>query len=387
MSQARKKRKINILVAADHAAYKGKIAGVGRYLLNVLPRIDQERFNIELIILREAASMERALVGTGVQFRSLKRRKFDPLTLRCFTKAIKRQEIDVLHLHQYASSNFGRLAGKIMAVPTVVHIHGPDLPYPTYQWLADRLLAPCTYDCIAVSESVKREVSRRRAIKSNKIVTLHNGIPLERFQPLSVAKGDAIKRQWGIADDSPVVGTITRLHEVKGNRYLMEAAAQILSVFPQVHIVILGDGPLLDELEELAEKLGISQNVIFAGYWDNAAEALSVFDIKVIASTSEGHPQSLLEAMVMGKAIVATKVGGIPEAISDGVNGLLVPPRDPDALADRIIHLLRNTQERDRLGREARKQSGRYSMDAHVSRLESIYEKAFLNHEADTQAS
>jgi glycosyltransferase involved in cell wall biosynthesis len=381
------KRKINILIATDHAGYKGNIAGVGQYLLNTLPRVNQERFNMMLIVLRETASLEKQLEKTGVRILQIKRRKFDPLTLYEFIRAIRQQKTDVLHLHQYASSNFGRLAGKIMGVPTVLHIHGPDLHYPPYQWVADRLLAGFTDCVLAVSGSVKKECERNRAISAGRIITLHNGVPLENFNQLSASRIRDLKKCWNIPPESPIVGTITRLHEEKGNRYLLEAAARVLDVFPNTRFLLVGDGPLLGQLEELACDLGIERNVIFAGFQADVAEMLSLFDVKVIASTAEGHPQALLEAMAMGKAVVATEVGGIPEIIIDGSNGFLVPPGDPRKLADKIIYLLQNEKVRILLGEKAHEQSRIYSLDAHVSRLESIYEHMSLRHSGELEVT
>ena len=240
-----KNRKINVLVAADHAGYKGRLAGVGRYLLNILPRLDKNHFNITLIVLRDTASLKSALKKEGIKLIHLNRKKFDPFTLYDFVKIIRRERIDLLHLHQYGSSNFGRIAGKILGLPTILHAHGPDLNYPHYQWFADRLLAKYTQCAITVSEAAKEECVRNRAINHSKIIVIPNSIPLEDFKPLPQARCQALKRLFDIPQSSPIVGTITRFHEEKGNHYLLHAAAKVVKVFPNSRFLLVGDGPLL----------------------------------------------------------------------------------------------------------------------------------------------
>jgi glycosyltransferase involved in cell wall biosynthesis len=226
---------------------------------------------------------------------------------------------------------------------------------------------------LAASEETKKECARTRAINLNKIIVMPNGIPLEQFKPLSIAKCQALRRRWRIPLDSPVIGTITRFHEEKGNCYLIDAATEIVKVLPNVRFMLVGDGPLLDKLQKSARRLGIEKNVIFAGFQSNVAKMLSIFDLKVIASIAEGHPQVLLEAMAMGKPIVATRAGGVKEILKDRKTGLIVPPRDPHKLAEKIIYLLQNEQFRIRIGALAHEESRRYSLSLSVKRLEKVY--------------
>jgi len=371
-------KKINVLVATDHAGYEGSIAGVGRYLLNTLPEVDREQFNITLVILREAAALDQHLGGTGIQVRQLERSKFDPFTLLDFIRIIRQEKIDVLHVHQYATSNFGRAAGKITGVPVVLHIHGPDLHYPAYQKAADWLLANAVDCALAVSKSARQECLRNRSIRPERITILPNGVPLEKFIPLSDEAIRALKERWSIPADSPVIGTVTRLHEEKGNHFFLEAAAQILKQIPEAYFVLAGDGPLLEQLQALANKLGIQDNVIFTGFQDDVVGLLSMFDVKVLPSLAEGHLQALLEAMAMGKAIVATTAGGMGEIISDNHDGCLAPPGDAQVLAEKILYLLQHDQERARLGAAGYRKSRDYSLQAHVSKLESIYRQLVM---------
>ncbi len=370
-----KNRKINVLVAADHAGYQGRLAGVGRYLLNILPRLDRNCFNIILIVLRDTASLKSELKKEGIKLIHLNRKKFDPSTLYDFVKIIRRERIRILHLHQYGTSNFGRIAGKLLGVPTILHAHGPDLNYPIYQWIADRLLAKQTHCALAVSEAVKEECVKNRAIKPHKIIVIPNAIPIENFKHWSPARCQALKSRWNIPPSAPIVGTITRFHEEKGNHYLLEAAAEILQVLPDAYFLFVGDGPLYGQLKQLARKLRIEHNVIFTGFQRDVVGMLSIFDVKAIVSNAEGYSQVLLEAMAMGKAVVATEVGGIKEILKHGETGLLVPARDSHSMTEKIIFLLQNEQERVRLGANAQRGSHQFAIHKHVRNLERQYEK------------
>ena len=142
----------------------------------------------------------------------------------------------------------------------------------------------------------------------------------------------------------------------------------------------MGDGPLYGQLKELARKLKIEHNVIFAGFQRDVVDMLSIFDVKAIVSTVEGYSQVLLEAMAMGKAVVATEVGGIKEILKHGETGLLVPAKNSEGLAEKIIFLIQNEQERVRLGANAQTESHQFAIFKHVRNLERYYEKSATNY-------
>lgn len=152
--------------------------------------------------------------------------------------------------------------------------------------------------------------------------------------------------------------------------------AEVLRVCPQGYLLIVGDGPLRAELQALSHRLGIERSVVFVGYREDVPAMLSIFDVAVIASINEGFGQlSLIEAMAMGKAIVGTNISGIKEIMQDRYTGLLVPAGDSTAMANRIILLLRNHEERLRLGARALEESRKYSLDSYTKALERIYQE------------
>jgi glycosyltransferase involved in cell wall biosynthesis len=370
--------KINVLIVTDHGGYHGKIAGIGRNLSYILPHIDTERFYIVLAILREDGSLKSRLSGTGIEIIHLNRKKFDPRTLLDLVKIIRGKKINLLHLYQYGSSNFGRIAGILTNTTVILHSGDLNYEYPWYQMISDRILRKATDYVLANSEAVKKSCVKIRGIDSSKIVVIPNAISPDQLEYLDDEGSRDFKRNLGLSKASGIVGTVTRLHAVKGNDILLQAAEIVLNILPNTYFIIVGDGPLRKELTDMAQKLGIDGNVIFAGYQENVGAYLSIFDVMAIASNTEGFPLALLEAMTKGNAIVATRVGGMKELLSHGISGRLVAPRDPKALADEIINLLQHPEDRKKLGSRAREASQRYSIDRHLRMRQKIYVDAYI---------
>jgi glycosyltransferase involved in cell wall biosynthesis len=349
--------------------------GVGRLFLQWMPVFDERRYHVILCILRRKDALGEYFLKQGIEMRFLDKGKFNPLTLLSLIKIIRAEKTDVMHVQGYGASTFGRLVRVITGTPVLVHFHDTSPYYPWVQRVADLILARFTDAAIAVSNSVKRfciESGRAWGMEQSKIVVVPNCVSLKDFQISDPTEILTEKNRLGIDPGSKIVGTVTRLYDYKGNRYLLEAAAEVLKIFPNTLFLIVGEGPLRQDLEELSRRLGIKDHVIFAGFCDNVAKLLATFDIKVFSSWgAEGTPLAVLEAMAMGKAIVATN---IIEIIEDGVTGLLVPPKDSAAIARQVIALLRDEDLAKKLGANAQTESRKYNVDDYVRKLEAIYE-------------
>jgi len=243
-----------VLFVADHLSYDGKMHGLGRYFGNVLPRFNKNRYNVIPCVLRKKDALNDLFISQGINIRYLRKAKFDPSTFIAIFRLIKEEKIDILHLHQYGASNFGRLAGLIAGVPVIIHSHDNDPNYPLYQGIADLILAPVTGKVIAVSESAKESTIEKRSIREDKVIVMHNALPLEEFHELTPDQKEEERRRLGINHDYKIVGTVTRLREEKGNEYLLEAAVGVLKVFPKTVFLIVGDGPLREELQNHCKK-------------------------------------------------------------------------------------------------------------------------------------
>lgn len=370
-----KNKKINVLWLVDHLGYNGFMHGAGKYYLNTIPFFDKFSFNVILCVLRSRDNLTNQFEEKGIKVQHLGRNKLDPLTVFDIIKLIKRENIDLIHCHGYGSANFGRLAKVFTHIPTVVHSHDDDRYYPFYQRISDYLLKSYTDLGVAVSEAVKKASIEKRKIPEEKIIVLHNGIIFDEFRIPGEDKIKEEKKKWNLNENIKVIGTIAKLREEKGVEYLIKAIPRVLSEIPNVAFLVVGDGDLRASLESLAKQLGIEKNIIFAGFMENVSPILATFDLKVLPSITEGFGLVIVEAMTMSKPVIATNVGGVKEILKNEETGLLVPPKDPEALADKIIYLLKNPDKAKALGKRAYEESRKFDIRIHVKKLEEQYLK------------
>jgi glycosyltransferase involved in cell wall biosynthesis len=323
--------------------------------------------------LRERDGLTKQFEDKEINICHLGRNKFDPRTLFDIFKIIRKEKINIIHAHGYGSANFGRLIKLFNKVPVIVHAHDDDRNYPLPQKIADYLLRNLTDQAIAISDAVKASCVKKRNIPEEKVIVLLNGIPLNDFVVPDESRIEKARKQLGIRQESNVIGTIARLRKEKGVKYLIQSAVKISDAFPDAVFLIAGDGPLRNELVDLTKKLGLETKVVFAGFCEDIQSIFSIINIVAVPSISEGLGIAILEAMAMSKPIVATNVGGIIEILKDGETGLLVPPKDPNILADKIIYLINNKNEARRLGLNAKEESKIHDNIAHVQKLGQIY--------------
>jgi glycosyltransferase involved in cell wall biosynthesis len=201
------------------------------------------------------------------------------------------RQIDILHLHGYGATTFGRLVGAMRRIPTIVHEHANLTDTPWYQKIADRCLEPATDIALAVSKSTADFVIRAREVRPAKVKVVYLGVPLEEFS--RTRSGDEIaeaRRELGIAPGGIpefAIGSVTRLHESKGNSYLIDAAARVVRERPAARFFLVGEGPLLGDLQAQASALGLGDRFVFAGFRRDIARTLSAFDLVVFPSLWE----------------------------------------------------------------------------------------------------
>jgi glycosyltransferase involved in cell wall biosynthesis len=349
--------------------------GVKRLFAWTIPRFDATRYNVSLVSLRRKDLSEETLDALGIDITYLHKSKFDPATLPALLKVIDRKQIDILHLHGYGATTFGRCAGMMRHLPTILHEHANLTDTPWFQKIADRLLAPATDIAIAVSKSTADFVIKARQMPPERVKVVYLGVPLEEFShrraPEDVA--DA-RRELGIGPDEWAVGTVTRLHESKGNAYLVDAARHVLQERPNTRFFLFGEGPLRADLESQARGLGLGDRFVFGGFARDVARVLSAFDVSAFPSLWEGTPLTVFEALAMGKAIVATDADGLLDVLTPDRDAVIVPKRDAVALARGIVHLLDRPEERARLSGNARLKGHQYDITTFVRKMERLYE-------------
>jgi glycosyltransferase involved in cell wall biosynthesis len=329
---------------------------------------------VSLVSLRKKDLSEETLEALGVDITYLERSKFDPLTLPAMLKIVDRKKIDILHLHGYGATTFGRIVGAMRGIPTIVHEHANLTDTPWFQKVADRLLEPSTDIALAVSKSTADFVINARLIPESKVKVVYLGVPLEEFsRPRTAAEIAAARRELGVRDGEFAIGTITRLHDSKGNSYLIDAAASVVNARPAARFFLVGEGPLLGELEAQAAALGLGGRFVFAGFRRDVAGTLSAFDLSVFPSLWEGTPITAFEALAIGKPIVATDADGLLDILTDQRDAMIVPKRNASALADKIVWMIDRPEERARLSAAARETGRQYDIDQFVRKMERLY--------------
>ena len=337
-----------------------------------VPHFDSKEFEMVFCGIKTPEPAGQWLRDFGNTVIYLNKGKFSPSTVSAIEQVIRSEGVSIVHLHGYSSANFGRLAAARCGIPAVVHEHAI-LTIRPHQYCADFLLRNKTTAGVAVSQAVKRFMIHGRSIPEQTIRVIHNGVIFDDFHASSPDQVAALRAELCIPDGFSVVGTVTRLREEKGNRYFIDAAARVVHRFPKTKFVLIGEGPLRGELESQAARLGIRDSVLFTGFRQDIPVCMSMFTVLVMPSLTEGFPLVLVEAMAVGKAVVATRVGGISEIVQDGVDALLVPPTDFNALAEKIELLLTEPQTARRIAQTAIESCRRFSLDSNVRQLQDLY--------------
>lgn len=349
--------------------------GVKRLFAWMIPRFDPDRFRVSLVSLRKKDLSEETLESLGIDITYLHKSRFDPTTLPALLSVIRRKEIDILHLHGYGATTFGRMAAGIRGVPAILHEHANLTDTPWYQKLADAILEPETDLAIAVSRSTADFVIRARQMPPDKVKVVYLGVPLDEFsRPRTEDEIAAARAEIGARPGDFVIGSVTRLHDSKGNSYLVDAAPLVLARRPEARFVVIGEGPLLPELQVQASRLGLGDRFRFAGFAKDVARVVSAFDLSVFPSLWEGTPLTVFEALAMGKPIVATDADGLVDVLTQDKDALIVPRRDPGALASAMVRLIEEPATRARLAAAARATGREYDIAAFVAKMERLYD-------------
>ncbi len=285
---------------------------------------------------------------------------------------IYRRRVDLLHVNSYVPGNYARLAGALMQVPIIIdHWHG-FTRFNGKRRLICRLLGRFTDVSIAVSHGVRDYLLKECGLDPARVRVVHNGVDIAAID--AARPGPEVRRALGLPDEAPVIGLVGRLdHWGKGHRELFEAMARLKDRHP-CQALIVGGGRREDEVRALAASLGLADAVHFLGQRQDVPDLLHAMDIFVLPSYSEGVSLALLEAMAAGLPVIATNVGGLPEVVTDGDNGLLIPPKDPEALAEALARLLDAPDFAKKLGENARRQvREHFSLDRLGREINEIY--------------
>jgi len=299
--------------------------------------------------------------------------EFDLLAVARLSQIIKSFHPEVIHLHDSHAHALGGLAGRITGAGLIVVSRRVDFPVNIkWNFLKRKKYLSLTNHFIAVSNRVREELIAA-GISEEKVSVVYSGIDLGKFRNLG--SSDYVYDEFGMRRGEFLIGSVAALAPHKDHITFLRAAKQVLDRFPQSRFILVGEGELEGELKREVKDLSISESVIFTGFRKDVGNIVSILDIFVISSYLEGLCTSLLDAMLLGIPIVATDVGGIPEIIHNGVNGILVPPRDPKALADAICHLLSDEGLRGSLSESGRRVVKNFDIGRTITLTESLYRR------------
>jgi len=368
--------KLNILQVCDHLGWEGsRMHGVKRLFAWMIPRFDPTRYRVSLVSLRRKDLSEETLESMGIDITYLGKSKFDPTTLPALLRVMRARRTDILHLHGYGATTFGRIAAGVRGIPAIVHEHANLTDTPWFQKIADAMLERETDIAIAVSQSTADFLIKARRLPPDKVKVVYLGVPLEEFsRPRSDGEVADARAELGVRAGEFVIGSVTRLHDSKGNSFLVDAARLVLDRRPEARFILVGEGPLRPDLEAQARRLGLGDRFVFAGFAKDVARVVSAFDVSAFPSLWEGTPLTVFEALAMGKAIVATDADGLRDVLAHERDALIVPKRDARALADGIVRLMADAGLRARLADGARASSRQYDIATFVAKMERLYD-------------
>jgi glycosyltransferase involved in cell wall biosynthesis len=326
--------------------------GAERLLADVL-RHRSGKFRFSVLCLIGGGELVREIRGMGVPVTILgRRRRFDPVLIWRTARWLRREHAAIVHTHLFTADTYGRLAARLAGVTGVfATVHSTNLWKKPVHRIVDWLLARISTRVIACTQEVGELMRRRDRLPPDRIEVIANGIDLGRFADVHAGN---VRAEFSIPDNRTLIGVVGRLHPVKGHRDLIAALALLRDSGHDAACLFVGSGEMRPALEQEVARHGLAERVVFAGQRSDVPRLMASLDILAMPSLWEGLPMTLLEAMALGKAVVATRVGGIPDVIVDGESGLLVAPGDPKALASALKTLITDPRLREALGQRAR---------------------------------
>ena len=360
------------------------IGGTERQAAELVNRLNDERFDVRLAVLHKRGALLDQVASRFTDIKSF------PLT--CFynigagrqllklRSLLVNERISILHAHDFYSGILGAAAARLTKTKVIAaqrHLRLSDRAI--HEW-GSRIIHKLSHRLIVNSEAIRDHILSENRIQRNKIIVIRNGLnATENLRVLREQQRQSLCLELGLdinAPDLALVGSVARLQPVKGHRYLIDAAAQILQSHRGAHFVLVGDGDLRNEIIAQANRLQIAERVHLLGDRKDASKIVAAFDVAVLASLHEGLPNAVMEAMVAGVPVVATAVGGVKELIENGETGFLAPPANAEELAQKISFILSHREPAQFLAIRGRHSIvERFGMERMVESVEQLYEE------------
>lgn len=350
--------------------------GVSRLFELWVPAYDKSRFRVLLCSRKGASELaDQRLKAAGIAPLYLGYGKMDPRNLSSLIQLIRREKIDILHLHGYGASTWGRIAGLLLRKPVIVHEHCNYGTVPLYQRPVEWILGHFTQYAYAVSESTRKFTIEKRHIPAALVETLYSGIPLEQIHKAEPAWIQAFRKEQGRGPEDKILGVVGRLESHKGHLDAFKALRLILKQRSDVYLWVLGNGRYEATLRQWVKENGLADRITFLGYRSDVVKVIQCFDVQLFPSHQEGTPSTLFEGMAVGNACVASTADGQGEILTDGKDALLFNPGDVEAMARLTLKVLADPELVQCLRHNAEARIQDFDMKRCLEKMEKKYEE------------
>lgn len=355
------------------------IGGAERMSLYFLSRANTTRFDYHIVSLLGDGSLTRRCIQDG--FPALNISQSDsfleyPHQFFSVLSYCKQHRFDLIQTFGLRADVIGRIVARLIRIPVVISsIRSPDPWRKPWHIFIDDFTAGIVDLFISNSEAGRLTRIQREHFPADKIITIHNGVEIPDIP--GVEQRINLRSKFSQKINPFIITVLANFRKMKGHEDIVRAAEMLVDEIPGLVFVFAGEGPLKRHIRNLVEKRPTLLDIIqFPGLLEQPLELLHASDIFLLTSRWEGCPASVLEAMAAELPVIATNVGGIPELVQHGVNGVLIPPRDPEAIADAVLHLYRHSEDRHRMARSARKTvEEHFTLEAMTRAIESQYER------------
>jgi len=353
----------------------GTNGGAQEHVLNLVRRLDRAFYDVSVVALSPGSAV-RKLQRAGIDVTVIDDPD-DAIATATLAAHLADVRADVIHNHMYRAEIVGTKAAIALGDaghhrPFVISTVHSSRIRPTDDQEALRRLTPQMDHVIAVSRAIVAKIAEEGRTGAP-VSLIYNGVDLERYDHQEPCC--TLREEYAMAPDAAIVGVVGRLELEKGHPTLLEAWPLVLERVPSAYLLIVGEGSRLDALHQIAREQGVERHVIFTGRRDDIPAVTAAFDVAVLPSYREAQGLTILEAMALSRPVVASDVGGIPEMIEDGRNGLLVPPHDPPALANAIVRLLTSHPLADMIGRAGHDTvHDRFCIQLMVNAVQALYD-------------
>jgi len=361
-----------------HLITSFEIGGTERQAVELLKRLDTKRYDVRLAVLRNEGPFYEEIRSRFANVPEFPLTSFyNANALRQLARLHRlmvRQSINILHAHDFYSGLLGAAAARLSGVRVIACQRHLKLSDRRAHEFGSRVIHHLAHRMLVNSQAIRDKIIDQDGAPPSKIRVIKNGI-IESNEPRAKAR-EQLCNELRIENSATLIGTVARLQPVKDHRSLIEAAATVLRERPDVHFVLVGDGPLRNEIEMQCVRLGIANRVHLLGDRSDVARLVPAFDLLALASLHEGLPNAVMEAMAARVPVVATAVGGTRELIEDRVTGYLVAPENPRSLADRICFALGDDEHRTEIVSAAHQRvTEAFGIERMVESVEALYDE------------